>query len=203
MFWLECLLDSLIVSGVGISDNALLPETRNNWLEVLKKHQFQNLFKLSQIGRQSTLQHETLIRNDDISWLEETRPCDMKILSELDLWRAYLNQTLRLSTRTTEAHFAQYKPGHYYKRHKDQHESHNSRVLTFVVYLHSEWHAGDGGKLLITDGDSDRIKQIIEPLPGRVVIFRSDEVWHEVQKSSKLRSSLTGWFRYDSGFTKI
>lgn len=197
MVWLESLLDSLSHSGVSVSDQALTSLRRNNWLEVLKHHQSQGLFKEAQIGRSSKLQQNTEIRNDSISWLEECREKDAPILSELNHWRELLNQHLFLSTRTAEAHFAQYPPGHFYKRHKDQHDSSTSRILTFVVYLHSEWKTEDGGELVITEGDTDRVKQIIEPLPGRVVIFKSDEVWHEVRKSFFERSSLTGWFRYD------
>lgn len=198
MIWLESLLDKLSTTGVSYSDVALSDSDRNNWLEVLKSHQSLGLFKPASIGRESTLQQNTTIRNDVISWLEDERTTDSEILKALNAWRTYLNQSLFLSTRTTEAHFAQYASGHFYKRHKDQHDSKTSRILTFVVYLHSHWKSGDGGELVVTDGDSEKVKQIIEPLPGRVVIFKSDEIWHEVRKSMIERYSLTGWFRYDT-----
>ncbi len=198
MVWLECLLDHLSVSGICYSDTALSATTRSDWLEVLKSHQTDGLFKLAAIGRKSTLQNEAKIRNDQISWLEPHRSLDSKILNELHNWRIYLNQALFLSMQRTEAHFARYESGHFYKRHKDQHESKASRILTFVVYLHDKWENGDGGELVINVGDTNQVNQIIEPLPGRVVIFKSDEIWHEVRKSNFARSSLTGWFRYDS-----
>ncbi|HAJ18613.1 MAG TPA: hypothetical protein DCL95_00870 [Rhodospirillaceae bacterium] len=35
------------------------------------------------------------------------------------------------------------------------------------------------------------------PAPGRLVVFRSDLVWHEVLPGRKPRWSLTGWLRDD------
>lgn len=198
MIWLESLLDSLSVSGVCYSDAALSQTKRENWLQVLKNHDIGGRFKSASIGRAASLQSNFSIRNDKISWLEGRRPEDQEILNELNQWRTYLNQSLFLSTRTTEAHFAQYEAGHFYKRHLDQHETKNSRILSFVIYLHKAWSKADGGELVITNGDTNQIKQIIEPLPGRVVVFKSDEIWHEVQTSHFTRLSLTGWFRYDA-----
>jgi SM-20-related protein len=198
MLWLESLLDSLTFSGVSFSDQALTESQRIHWLRAFNHHRDLGLFKPSAIGRNSTLQKNLAIRNDETSWLDCSREEDSKILNELDQWRLFLSESLLMSMRTTEAHFANYQAGHYYRRHKDQHDSKTSRILTFVVYLHSSWKAGDGGELVVTDGDSERDLQIIEPLPGRVVLFKSDEIWHEVRKSNFERSSLTGWFRHDT-----
>lgn len=198
MNWLESLLDPLSLSGVCYSDSALSFSQRASWLEVLSHHQKNDFFRSASIGREATLQQNSTIRNDLISWLETSRSVDAPILDELNKWRSFLNQSLLLSTKSTEAHFACYPPGHFYKRHKDQHSSSRSRILTFVVYLHETWKIGDGGELVITKGDSNHVDQIIEPLPGRVVIFKSDEIWHEVRQSNFTRSSLTGWFRYDA-----
>lgn len=202
MIWLESLLDSLSDSGVCYSDHALNDGPsglqRTAWLDVLKKHQSLGLFKSALIGRENTLQSNAEIRNDEISWLDSKRAEDSEILRTLNIWKTFLNENLFLSMRTTESHFARYNSGHFYSRHIDQHKSKQARILSFVVYLHSSWKAGDGGELVVTNGDSDEVKQIIEPLPGRVVIFKSDEIWHEVRKSNFTRYSLTGWFRHDA-----
>ena len=202
MVWLESLLDTLSDTGVCFSDEVFDQEShslhRANWLENLKKHENRGLFKTASIGRTTTSQNNQQIRSDQISWLEDLSADDAVILAELNRWRSYLNKNLFLSMRTTECHFARYDSGHFYLRHKDRHDSSNSRILSFVVYLHSSWKPGDGGELVITDGDTEKVKQIIAPLPGRVVIFRSDDIWHEVQKSVFTRYSLTGWFRHDA-----
>lgn len=200
MIWLESLLDTLSRTGVCYSDAALSSSQREGWLEVLKTHQSRGQFKAASIGQGSAQQLNSTIRNDQISWLGNESTEDQGILSELTLWKNYLNENLFLSTRTIEAHFAVYEKGHFYDRHIDQKMSllSSSRVLTFVVYLHAAWKTGNGGELVVTEDDTDQVKQIIEPLPGRVVIFKSDEVWHEVRKSNFTRSSLTGWFRYDA-----
>lgn len=198
MIWLESLLDPLAERGFCFSDQALSQDQRKSWFEVLKSHQKQDHFRPAAIGREESFVFNSQIRNDRISWLEKSRLPDAPILETLDSWKSFLNENLFLSMRTTEAHFAHYEPGHFYKRHKDRHDSSNSRILTFVIYLHDCWKSGDGGELIVTDGDQDRVLQVVEPLPGRVVLFKSDEIWHEVRKSNHPRFSLTGWFRHDS-----
>jgi SM-20-related protein len=198
MNWLESLLDPLAEHGFCFSDQAISQVDRKTWFEVLKNHQTRGHFHPAAIGRDTWQSLNAQVRNDQISWLDSGHSHDQLILNTLNSWRQFLNQNLFLSMRATEAHFAHYEPGHFYQRHKDQHDSSQSRIMTFVVYLHDSWKKGDGGELVITDGDQDKIIKIVEPLPGRVVIFRSDEIWHQVQKSDFHRYSLTGWFRHDS-----
>ena len=60
-----------------------------------------------------------------------------------------------------------------------------------VFYLSEKWHEGDGGELLIY---ADELVTWVEPLPGRVVFFRSD-IPHEVLPTRIPRLSLTGWMK--------
>lgn len=83
-----------------------------------------------------------------------------------------------------------------YITHKDNytHETHNRREVTILLYLNEEWDgARDGGALRVfepadagvddedfDDAKSDRPSRDIEPRGGRLVIFRSNDVWHRV-----------------------
>jgi SM-20-related protein len=198
MIWLESLSESVAQNGFAFSDEGLSQGQVISWRQVLESHQSQGFFRQAAVGREASLSLNESIRNDQISWLSETREEDLSILSEINSWRLFFNRQLFISARSTEAHFAHYSAGQFYKRHKDRHDSRASRILTFIVYLHERWGPMDGGELVIFDGETESIRTLIEPRPGRVVILKSDEVWHEVRRSKMDRLSLTGWFRNDS-----
>lgn len=194
MIWTESLFEQLIKQGWAYDDKALDMATAQKWRDLLENKRAQQKFRSAQLAKN----HLSLdIRSDQISWLDPTTPEDVPILNALDHFRNQAQESLLMSMPKTEAHFAVYPSGSFYKRHCDQPKGKQARVLTFVIYLHSQWEPGFGGELAIHDGDTDRVLHVIEPLPRRVVIFKSDEVWHEVQKSSFDRFSLTGWFRHE------
>ena len=57
--------------------------------------------------------------------------------------------------------------------------------------LYLGWEPEEGGHLSVFDSDDNPTK--IDPKPGRVVLFMSQEVEHEVLKSSGDRFALTMW----------
>ncbi|HCN73582.1 MAG TPA: hypothetical protein DIS96_18500, partial [Pusillimonas sp.] len=71
----------------------------------------------------------------------------------------------------------------------------NGRTLT----LNESWTTEDGGELCLYESEQSPRENAtrITPAPGRLVIFRSDLVWHEVLPGQKPRWSLTGWLRDD------
>lgn len=192
MIWNEGLFEQLANRNWVYSDTLLDTSTATQWRQVFHEQQRKNQFRDAQIADQSLNQK---IRSDQIHWLDKTNSQEASILHSLDEGRKLAAQTLRISIPCLEAHFAHYSAGQFYKRHCDQPKGKSSRILTFVIYLHEHWEPGLGGELIITDGDTIRVLEVIEPKPKRVVIFKSDEVWHEVQKSNFDRYSLTGWFR--------
>jgi SM-20-related protein len=94
-----------------------------------------------------------------------------------------------LGLKDFECHFAIYPENTFYKKHIDRFQQNAHRVLSFVLYLNENWQKGDGGELGIYP---DKEEHIVEPVAGRLILFRS-EILHEVLLSHKERISLTGW----------
>ena len=66
-----------------------------------------------------------------------------------------------------------------------------------ILYLNESWTKADGGQLRMyfpqKDG-SERVEDVL-PLGGRLVVFLSEEIPHEVLPTLKERISITGWLR--------
>lgn len=137
-----------------------------------------------------TIQHE--IRGDYTYWLDEHRDTSIDSFWKLVDEMVYvLKRYCFLSLSGFEFHFANYPPGAKYKKHLDQFNGRNNRLITLVIYLNPDWQKGDGGELevFLKDGSS----LCIEPLAQRCVMFKSVEVPHRVLESYKNRYSLSGW----------
>ena len=84
---------------------------------------------------------------------------------------------------------ARYPTGARYRRHLDSYAGRDiPRLVTALLYL--AWRPQQGGQLRchLPDGPRD-----FEPLPGRLVVFMSQEVEHEVLPSVGDRLALTLW----------
>lgn len=101
-----------------------------------------------------------------------------------------LADTLGLSVRVPqELLIARYPPGAYYKKHLDSYAGADiPRIITVLLYL--RWAPQRGGELRchLPAGPRD-----ISPVPGRCVVFLSQEVEHEVRMSEGERYGLTLW----------
>ena len=97
-----------------------------------------------------------------------------------------------------EFHYAVYPKGTFYKRHLDTFQNDGRRKLSVVCYLNDEsWKKENGGELTIYTEENGTEKPIdLFPFPGRVVIFESQELEHEVQQvKNDKRLSITGWLK--------
>jgi SM-20-related protein len=117
--------------------------------------------------------------------------------------RLQINRNLFLGLSSYEAHFAHYGPGDFYKLHRDSFVGAANRVLSTVLYLNPEWQRGDGGILRIYDRDGKQIIKELEPKFATMVIFLSEEIWHEVSPAKKPRRSVAGWFRINTGLDPL
>ena len=92
-----------------------------------------------------------------------------------------------------------YPVGTFYKRHIDTFQNDDRRKLSFVCYLNEDgWLPENGGELTLYLNNSDAsetFEKSIYPLPGRVVIFESQIIEHEVKPVNKERLSITGWLK--------
>jgi SM-20-related protein len=117
-------------------------------------------------------------------------------LSAFDALRLTMNRELQLGLFELEAHFAAYPPGAFYQRHRDQQTASSGRVVSCVLYLNSDWKADAGGQLRLYLGPEGSANyQDVLPEGGTLVCFMSERFWHEVLPATRVRLSLTGWFR--------
>lgn len=171
----------------------LFLECRKSWEE--------GLFTEASIGRGTEKGRHSEIRGDSILWLnsKQSSSASQNFLQWAEELRQELNQRYFLGLRSTEFHFARYPVGKAYQKHIDQHRGTPHRKISLVLYLNPQWSAQDGGELCLYSAEDDNVLiQKILPQGGRLVLFRSDLVPHEVLPCFQTRWSLTGWFRTDS-----
>lgn len=187
----EAIADGLAEHGYAVEDQFLSqPEVD----AILKAGAFQAStdFKKAGIGNKQSLQIQESIRGDYIKWLDKINSPNavqvyLKRLQELIL---YLNQALFLSLKDFEVHMTVYPEGSFYKRHLDQFKKDDHRKLSVILYLNPDWKEEQGGQLRMFL--PDRTKDFL-PMAGRLIIFRSDEIEHEVLPATRERLSITGW----------
>lgn len=61
-----------------------------------------------------------------------------------------------------------------------------------IMYLNEDWIPSDGGELCVYHQNDT---QIITPINGKCIFFKSNELEHEVLLSHKPRMSITGWLK--------
>lgn len=153
-------------------------------------------FKKSAIGNRTNEEIDKSIRGDFILWIDEARAntAEQLFFNKINALVAYLNKTCFLGILQKEFHYAVYPKGTFYKRHLDTFQNDDRRKLSIVCYLNeADWPSENGGELTLyaENGTLDLL-----PLPGRMVIFESQVLEHEVKtiKASE-RLSITGWLK--------
>ncbi len=188
------LVRTYLENNVGLADNflseTLASQLKSNLLGLLSQKQMLP----AGIGNNTDLVHNQLIRSDKIHWLDrkhhdEHEDCFFDLM---DRFVAYLNQTCYTGITGYEFHYALYEKGTFYKKHLDQFVNNKGRAFTMIMYLNPDWKPGDGGELCIYHSDHN---QIISPLNGKCVFFKSSELEHEVLLSNQPRLSITGWLK--------
>ncbi len=152
-------------------------------------------FRKAAIGNQFSEQIIKSIRGDFISWIDENNllPEEKVFFNKIDDFTNYMNRTCFLGIQEKEFHYAVYPKGTFYKKHLDTFQNDDSRKLSIVCYLNDEdWKPEFGGELVIFK-PLEEIK--VYPLKGRVVIFESQVLEHEVRQVEQMRLSITGWLK--------
>lgn len=151
-------------------------------------------FERAGIGSSVKKMQDTSIRGDFTYWLDKNRDLDLSPAFDIiEEAKDTLNRFCFLSLSGYEFHLAYYPEGTYYKKHLDQFQERSNRMISMIIYLNEGWKKGDGGELKIFREDEE---QLIEPIAGRCVMFKSADVPHEVMKTNVGRFSLTGWLLY-------
>jgi len=141
----DSIADDIANVGCSIQPNAL-PQLL---LDQLARH-VQRMpaadFKKAGIGRDSEHQLNTVIRSDEISWINNDNDNDndndnvagTAWLEWVESLQVFLNRHLFLGLFSSESHFAHYAPGDYYQKHRDAFKGEANRVLSMVVYLNRD-----------------------------------------------------------------
>ncbi len=154
--------------------------------------------KITGMGRGSALIQDRSVRRDKIAWLQGSTPSQAALFDFLDNLRTGLNQRLFLGLKRFEAHYATYHCGDFYKPHVDSFQGRASRIVSLVLYLNDDWQPTDGGALRIySRGNESDAGGLVLPEAGRVALFMSEEIRHEVLEAHRTRYSLACWFRQD------
>jgi SM-20-related protein len=156
-------------------------------------------FRHAAVGKGGQKQVRTEIRSDEVLWMDadELSPLQAAYWEKVEEIRKVLNQRCFLGLRSFEGHFARYPIGSFYKRHLDQFHAVPHRVVTVILYLNEKWTEEDSGALRMyfsEEGGTERYEDVL-PLGGRLVVFLSGEIPHEVLPTKKERISITGWLR--------
>jgi SM-20-related protein len=150
--------------------------------------------KKAGIGRGEELTIRPDVRGDHIKWLRrgESAACDRYLHLMAQLQTA-LNRSFFLGLADYESHFAFYPPGTSYQTHLDRFRDDDKRVISAVIYLNDAWLPEHGGALRLHPEDKPAVDVL--PLAGRLALFLSDSMPHEVLPATRDRLSLAGWFR--------
>lgn len=191
--WLSPLVDDLAEHGWA-QQNMFIPQPLTLELAAeCRRRAAADALRPAGIGHGSAQALREGVRGDRIEWLQadEPEPCNA-YLQHMDALRVALNAELYLGLEDYESHFSLYPPGAFYHRHLDRFCDDDRRTVSAVLYLNHDWRAEYGGALRLYTSPQPLE---IAPLAGRLVLFLSSEIAHEVLPTSRERLSLTGWFR--------
>lgn len=192
----EFLIEGIVAKGYAICDDFLGAKDVENLLETFAQRYKAGKFKEASIGKLSEVLKASLVRGDEILWLEtdSINAAERTLLDKNQAFVNYLNQTCYLGIKDTEIHFAKYDIGKFYRRHRDTFQTQKGRILSVIYYLNTDWIPENGGNLIIyTEEDGIEKAIIIAPLAGRLVCFESEKLDHEVTETFAERFSVTGW----------
>ena len=188
----EAIIDQILTSHYGVLDDFLSSSILDGLRASFSERKEADAFRKAGISKNQAVVEK--IRGDEIFWLNEENATEAEnhFLTAVRDFSNYLNRTCYLGITNHEFHYASYPVGTFYKRHLDRFQSDSSRKLSLICYLNEDWKTEDGGqlRLYLADNELD-----ILPIGGRIVVFESDKIEHEVLPATRERRSVTGWLR--------
>ncbi|HAI17552.1 MAG TPA: oxidoreductase [Xanthomarina gelatinilytica] len=195
----ERIIEDLLAQQYSIVEDFFTAEDVSILRQSLVEKHEEDAFKKAAIGNRVNEIIVKSIRGDVILWMDELQAneAEMLFFNKINNLVNYLNMTCFLGILHKEFHYALYPEGTYYKRHLDTFQNDDRRKLSFVCYLNEEgWLPENGGELVLyLDENGKETEKVIYPFPGRVVIFESQIIEHEVKPVNKERMSITGWLK--------
>jgi SM-20-related protein len=186
---LEQIIRDIKNKGWSFRENILTPHDMSAITLFFESHRSE--FTPAMVGKGQSRQRNENIRGDHTFWIDPINPPTefLPVMNVLEELKTNLNREIFLGAKEYECHLAYYSPGSFYQKHVDRFENDSSRDLSFIFYLHESWQSGDGGELVL-HGDND-VK--INPVPGSLMVFLSENLEHEVLPAKIERRSFTGW----------
>lgn len=167
-------------------------------------------------------QKMTGYRTDRICWLafesldREKQPGLQELFKKMISIPFELNKKCSLYLQASATfQIACYPTNGYYKKHVDggYEDLNNGRKISAIYYANPPWTSKDGGRmkmykrkpnpfeiekrksqgLEVPDQDKDEEAEQIEPTGGRLLIFRSRDMPHEVMMTKRKRYAITLW----------
>ena len=190
----EDIVSSFIDNNVGLSQQFLSHILSSHLRDNLKLLNTSKKLAEAGIGNRNKLTTDLSNRGDKIYWLDRSHNNEFEnqFLDQVDEFISYLNRSCYSGITGYEFHYALYEKGTFYKKHLDQFHDNKSRAFTMIMYLNADWKEEDGGNLCIFH---EKGKQIINPLNGSCVFFKSSDLEHEVLTCNRQRMSITGWLK--------
>lgn len=195
----EQIISDLVNQHFSIVENFFSNEEVSKLRASLLEKYKEDEFKKAAIGNHFNETILKSVRGDFILWIDEAKANEAEAMffnKTNDLIR-YLNRTCFMGILQKEFHYALYPKGTFYKRHIDTFQNDDRRKLSIVCYLNDEnWQAENGGELVLyLNHEGIMEEKAIYPFPGRVVIFESQIIEHEVKPVNTKRLSITGWLK--------
>ncbi|KAA5534958.1 2OG-Fe(II) oxygenase [Taibaiella lutea] len=194
----NALIDQYIDEKVGIAEQFLSLSLLDNLRTNLTKLYSGNQLHAARIGsnQHALLNKDT--RSDIIYWLDRSHndPFENAFFDVMDAFVLHLNTTCYAGISDYEFHYTMYETNTFYKKHVDQFQHNNSRQFSIIIYLNEGWKSEDGGQLCIYH--ANETVEMIAPLNGKMVFFKSNELPHEVLLNHRPRMSITGWLKSDT-----
>lgn len=193
----ERIISDILEQGYSICDTFFEEDLVSLLREDIKILYNQNELKKAAIGNRVNESIEKTIRGDYIQWIDELKAnsVEKQFFDAVKTFKTYLNKTCFMGLLHQEFHYAVYPKGTFYKKHIDTFQNDDRRKLSMVCYLNDQsWKASNGGELVLYPEALPEVT--VYPLPGRVVIFESQRLEHEVKEViHDQRLSITGWLK--------
>ncbi|TGN29826.1 2OG-Fe(II) oxygenase [Empedobacter tilapiae] len=196
----EKIIDDLSNQKYSISDFFFSTEETKQLREAIIRKENKKDFHQAAVGSSVNEQIVKSIRGDKIRWIDEENKTETEeiFFSKINDFIEYLNLTCYMGIEESEFHYAIYPEGTFYQKHVDAFKNDDRRTLSIVLYLNDEeWKDEFGGQLTLylSDENKNETELDIVPLAGRLAVFDSKTIPHEVKTVNRPRYSITGWLK--------
>ena len=170
------------------TDGFATPDEVQTWSAAISARQAE--FTLAGTGRER--HRDPAIRSDRIAWASDFPGVFDDLRARFMEVRTELNAAAWMGLVEFDVQLAAYGPGGRYAAHRDALRHDPKREATAILYLNPDWKPADEGCLRVytAAGSFD-----VEPLGGRLVVFRSSLLLHEVRPTQAVRHAATAWYR--------